>query len=435
PLVSVPARLYKEHVFDAKPFELGPMEAADSGLEDRLSDTNPGAALATLLEGINRSHLGESDRVVLLQARARLLSHIQAELYADMVSVGEAVAEAIGGHDPEFEADEVRAALVLTRRAAEEQMALAQMLVERFPRLWQALWSGRLDTARVRVIVGAVAGLRAETATLLVDDLLPAAAGMTTGQLRAGLARLVIAVDPQAAADRYREGVKGRRVWAGANPDGTAGLFGFDLPADRVAAALSRIHRLARNAGTAQDPRTADQIRADVFMDLLCGEATGTSGRRGMVDLRVDLTTLAGLDEHPAEIPGWGPVIADIARQIAAEQTNTTWQVTVTGAEGQVVWTGTTRRRPDRAMRRQVEATRTTCVFPGCRMPARQTDLDHTRAWTEGGQTHPDNLAPLCRHDHRLKHQAGWKLQPTRPSTWTWTSPLGRTYQVVTAPP
>jgi hypothetical protein len=147
------------------------------------------------------------------------------------------------------------------------------------------------------------------------------------------------------------------------------------------------------------------------------------------------LTTLAGLDDQPAEIPGWGPILADIARQVAAAQTRATWQVTVTGHDGEVVWTGTTRRRPDTALRRHVEATRPTCVFPGCRMPARQSDLDHNRAWSHGGPTTRHNLAPLCRHHHLLKHGAGWDLRQIRPGHWQWTSPLGRKYQIGPAPP
>lgn len=287
----------------------------------------------------------------------------------------------------------------------------------------------------MRVIIDGVAGLKLDVATKLIADLLPDAPGLTTGQLRARLGKMVIAVDPEAAASRYEEGVKGRRVLAQPNPDGTAGLFGLDLPADRVATALNHIHQLARQVKTADDPRTADQVRADLFMDLLSGKASRVPHQRAVVDLRVDLTTLAGLDQHPAEIPGWGPVIADVARKVAAAQTNASWQVTVTGNEGEVVWTGTTRRRPQAAMRRYLEASRPTCVFPGCRMPSRRSDIDHNRAWSKGGRTHPDNLAPLCRHHHILKHEGGWNLKQTRRGVWTWRSPLGRTYQVGPAPP
>ncbi|CAN5236234.1 HNH endonuclease signature motif containing protein [soil metagenome] len=414
-------------------FEETPSLASD--LEERLTATAPGAALAAILEAINREDLEGSDRVAMMQARARLLSHVQAELSAAMVSVGQSVDEAIGEHDVEHEADEVRAALVLTRRAAEDQMTLALTLLESFPRLWHTLWTGLLDAPRVRVILESVAGLDQELTDRVVAEVLPIAPGMTTGQLRARLAKLVIASDPQAAAYRYEEAVRGRRVWAGPNTDGTAGLFGLDLPADRVAAAMRRIHELANGLKSTGDDRTADQVRADLFLELLCGEKTELSLRQATVDLRVDLTTLAGLDENPGEIPGWGPVIADVARKVAKAQKDSSWRVTVSGREGEVVWIGTTKRRPSAAMRRYLEVSRQTCVFPGCRMPASDSDIDHNQAWADGGLTDPWNLAPLCRHDHCLKHRAGWSLEQIKSGTWRWTSPLGRVYEVTTAPP
>lgn len=50
------------------------------------------------------------------------------------------------------------------------------------------------------------------------------------------------------------------------------------------------------------------------------------------------------------------------------------------------------------------------CRFPGCRARARTADLDHRREWPDGVTTH-DNLVCLCRHHHRLKHQApGWRF-------------------------
>jgi hypothetical protein len=68
-------------------------------------------------------------------------------------------------------------------------------------------------------------------------------------------------------------------------------------------------------------------------------------------------------------------------------------------------------------------------------MPATDCDLDHTQAWAEGGPTEIGNLAPLCRHDHRLKHQANWQLQPISSGRYTWTSPHGHTYTTTSRPP
>lgn len=78
------------------------------------------------------------------------------------------------------------------------------------------------------------------------------------------------------------------------------------------------------------------------------------------------------------------------------------------------------------ALRRWLGVTSPVCVFPGCGRPARDCDLDHLIAWSEGGVTDDDNLAPECRHHHRLRHETRW--HPSRaPDTGEvrWMSPLG----------
>jgi hypothetical protein len=97
-----------------------------------------------------------------------------------------------------------------------------------------------------------------------------------------------------------------------------------------------------------------------------------------MVDIRVDLETLTRLTDDPGELAGYGPVIADIARQVAEQQPNAEWRWTVTSPDtGQVLHDGITRRRPTTGQRRHVENRNRTCIFPGCRMPATDCDLDH----------------------------------------------------------
>jgi hypothetical protein len=172
-----------------------------------------------------------------------------------------------------------------------------------------------------------------------------------------------------------------------------------------------------------------DQIRADVLLDLLegCDTQMGRSSK-GTVDIHVDLTTLAELVESPAELAGYGPVIADIARQVTQSQQSSEWRVTVTHpTTGDIVHTGTTRRRPSSAQTRDVHAMYRTCVFPGCRMPATGCDLDHRVPWSEGGPTTVDFLAPLCRHDHVTRHR-GWTYVRLGNGDHEWTSALGHTY-------
>ncbi len=61
-------------------------------------------------------------------------------------------------------------------------------------------------------------------------------------------------------------------------------------------------------------------------------------------------------------------------------------------------------------------------------------DLDHTIDHARGGATTEKNLEPLCRHDHNVKHHAGWTLRRT-PNGYTWTSRLGHEYNTGPDPP
>ena len=57
---------------------------------------------------------------------------------------------------------------------------------------------------------------------------------------------------------------------------------------------------------------------------------------------------------------------------------------------------GTTRRRPDTAQRRFVEARDQTCVFPGCRMPATDCDMDHIEPHSHDGPTSVGTSPPAA---------------------------------------
>jgi hypothetical protein len=408
-----------------------------------LPELQPGPELAALLAAVDRDRLTGYDRIDLLQARARQVAHDQAEMYADMLAVAEAVGEELSSEGcdlAEIEdsaASEIRACLVWTRRAAESQLGLARDLCQRLPQVWQALDVGLIDLPRARVIVNQTLHLDSELAEQVAYEALERASTQTTGQLRARIQRLCISVDPESAKHRYEQGLKERLVAVEANDDGTAGLYGMQLPAADTHAAMRRINRLARAARAKNDPRSMDQIRADVFLDLLNGRYQMHTVDRtlGGVELRVDLTTLAGLAEAPGELAGFGPVIADIARQVAGEQTDAEWRYTITDPEtGAVVHNGTTRRRPTTTQKREVQTRNPTCVFPGCRMPSTDCDIDHNREWAQGGATTPTNLAPLCRHDHTVRHR-GWKIRQLRPGAYQWTSPLGHSYTVGPEPP
>ncbi len=77
------------------------------------------------------------------------------------------------------------------------------------------------------------------------------------------------------------------------------------------------------------------------------------------------------------------------------------------------------------------------CVFPGCSprlpdlrpRPPHPLRADSTRA-DHPGQTHPGNLAPLCRTHHRVKTHTAWDYRRDRDGGYAWTSPTGQHYDV-----
>jgi hypothetical protein len=437
-------------------------EGSQGWVPNDLDVIPPGPALAGWLASVEVEELSGFDRILVLRAHHRMASHYMAQTYRDMSAVTDALRDEPEHHPEGVEMSaeaEIRAALTLTRRRAESELLIALDLQRRLPRLFTLLDRGAIDVSKAKTMVNGTLHVSEDAARSVVDQILADAPALTTGQIRARLQRLCITAEPHEAKKRYDRALQSRKIVMQPSVDGTAHLFAFDLAPQDASAASRRINLLARSASGKDDPRTPDQIRADVYVDLLCGEditsgRTGVPGhrnatdaqegvgrrsngdRRGSVDIRVDLTTLADLNDDPGHLAGYGPVIADIARKVADCNHDAEWRYTTTDpATGRPVATGTTRRRPTASQRRAVAALNPTCVFPGCRMPAANTDLDHRRDWAQGGPTTLENLSPLCRHDHRIKHEGGWTYRMSDNGSARWTSRLGHSYTTALPPP
>ncbi len=355
----------------------------------------------------------------------------------------------------EFAVDELAAALRLTRLAAGVRLQLAVELAGRLSATAAALHAGTIDVPKVRVIVEGVAGLDDAVATAAEARVLPRAGQQTTGQLRASLSRAVLAADPAAAEVRHQRAVAGRQVTVRPLADGMAGLWAL-LPADGAAALYARLDGLARRAA-AGDPRPMDARRADALLTLTLRDPTAppdSAGRtlpadpaapadptdptdragpppvRARVLVTVSAATALGLAEEPGDLAGHGPVPASIARRLADHGS---WRRVLTDpVTGTVADVGRDRYTPSAALADLVRTRDGTCRFPGCRQPAHRCDLDHLIPWPAGPTT-ADNLATLCRHHHRLKHQTQWDVRAGPLGELRWTSPTGHHYST-TAP-
>lgn len=162
------------------------------------------------------------------------------------------------------------------------------------------------------------------------------------------------------------------------------------------------------------------------------GRSLSTGGaRRGIrrgteiVELQVRASDLCWLDAACAEdgcFPEWAAVINDIAGRVDAGDVDTD------AAADEV-----RRRFPRAGLRRFVEVRARYCTHPACRAPASQGDVDHAREHSEGGATESGNLHPPCRHDHRLRHDGGWRVGIEESGQVRWTGGLGHEY--ISGPP
>ncbi len=410
-----------EHMFDM-------LDREAAVLPERLETIPPGLELFAALESVDGAALSPDDRVAVIAARQRLVSWLQASTYADMAALVDQMPAAAAEDRREAATCEVGAALQLTRKAADIEMSLALDLAGRLPRVAELLAVGEIDLRRARTLVSATDHVDEDTARAVVEQVAREVSVWTSGQIWARLKTLCIKADPEASAKRYRKAVRGREVTAGTNPDGAMDIWASNLPVDKAAEAMDRINRIARFLNTGDELRSMDQLRADVFLDLLCG-TIASAGQGGTVDITVDLATLTRLAEEPGELAGYGPVIADVARQLTDFSPRATWQWTLRCPEcAGIAEVGTTRRRPTATQARRVRARDRCCVFPGCRRPARDCDLDHICNWIHTGRTSVCGLALLCRYHHTRKHRDGWTYERLANGDYRWTSPTGHTY-------
>jgi hypothetical protein len=167
------------------------------------------------------------------------------------------------------------------------------------------------------------------------------------------------------------------------------------------------------------------------------GRCTTCSGRPGaQVRITIAASTLAGLDDQPADLDGHGPIDAATARAIAADGE---WQRILTDDTGVTLEVGRTHYRPSAALTEHIRVRDKTCAAPGCSTSAWRADLDHTIAYhpqpgappdTPLGDTSAANLGPLCRRHHRLKTDGGFRLRQIAPGLFEWITPTGHRYLV-----
>ena len=335
--------------------------------------------------------------------------------------------------------EEVGVVMRLPGDVARGRMLDAAELVHRLPATLRLLESGAMTAPQARLLVEAVAGLTDQARARIEERVLVRAPLQTTSQFRRSLSRAVLANTSSTAEQAHADAIASRRVVVEPGEDGVGTLLAV-LPAPQLLRVNALINGHAKNCLIADpdDQRSLDQRRADSLVELIdLGAQASVPGARStvvepkpLIQVVVGLSTLIGDSDEAAELAGFGPIPAALARRIASDPTGT-WRRIVTDPIGRVVGYGRTRYKPPAELDQFVRVRDQQCTFPGCnRTAARAVELDHIRPWDEGGETEPDNLTALCARHHHLKHDGGW-VNERDPSTGTvtWTSPTGHRYR------
>ncbi|TWP47290.1 DUF222 domain-containing protein [Lentzea tibetensis] len=324
----------------------------------------------------------------------------------------------------EFASSEIAAMMHWTRNWTEDRMMVSRDLVSRLPLTVDALEKGEIDLYKAQIIHTQTLPLSAEQAAEVEQRVLTKAPEQTSVQMRRRGRRIVMSVDPDGTRERAEQKKAARAAGMESLEDDMAKLW-VTMPADKAMVSWLRVDKLARAAKFPGDTRTLNQRRADVVADLLLATPDNASPVKVELLVTVSATTLMGLDEHPGEMDGYGPISADLARELAGDAT---WRRLLTDpASGALLDVGTSTYRPPAHLRRFMWARDKTCTQYGCTAKATRCDLDHTVPFPDG-PTADYNLGPRCGHDHRLKHESAWQITQPSPGTFRCVSPTGRVY-------
>ncbi len=374
---------------------------------------------------------------------------------------------------------EVAAALRLAPSTATDHLAVANRLCGTFPETVRELRGGRITFSKALTIAEGTVALDVDAQRAVQNRLLPKAPQQTPGQLRAACRRAVAEADTRTAEVRHTQATRERTVTKVPLDDGMAGLW-FTHTADRIEACWVVIQALADLAkgsvGTTEeasgqveaasaeveaasaevkaasaeveaasmegeaayvDERTAAQRRADAFADCLqgfldngadwLGRALPTQHRRRPhIEVLVPFGTLLGLDEQPAELAGYGPIPASVARRVAEDGR---WRRVLTDpATGTAIEAATRRHDPPPSVSETLIVRDQTCRWLGCRQPARRSQRDHVPKHREHGITQLSQLAMFCGPHHDLKDFGDWIVTAEPGGVLRFQAPTGHVY-------
>lgn len=319
-------------------------------------------------------------------------------------------------------------------------LGFAKALVHEMPHTLAALECGALSEWRATLIVRESACLDVEDRRALDAEMCADAAalsGMGDARVAAAAKAIAYRLDPPAVVERAAKAEHDRTVTIRPAPDTMTYLTAL-LP---VAQGVSVYAALRREADTRGDGRPRGQVMADTLVERVTGHPA-TVPAPIAVNLVMSDETLLGGGDAPADIAGYGPVPAAVARNMIARAATdrrsraTLRRLYAHPRAGALVAMESRARAFPRGLAAFIGLRDQRCRTPYCDAPIRHRD--HARPWADGGPTTADNGLGLCEQCNYVKENAGWRVRAgvdeNHTHTALFTTPTGKTYGS-TAPP
>ena len=420
---------------------LGPSQdverlAAATAAIERVRRAADAAQLAVLAELARRGHARDPDTGEVRQTRGP------------------------AGEVAEMAVDEIAFVLGCSDHQAGVRAVLAVRLADHLDPLIQPLLDGGVPEQTLRLVADETAGASPEAVAAVVEHVLAPKRGTKTPRIEAldrhdlaqACRRVLDRIDPGWREEKARVNRTERtdvRTYPG--DLGTTELVAT-LPSEAALVLKSAIDEHAAALQRDEPNLLAGPARAQALTDLaLRGVTVSTHITLGLALVHGTSSSPLGPvptngderegpprgpvaptngDEHQTpwlsgiEIPriGWipGSVVQTLTQRLDTRIT----RALLDPDEGTVLETSVTGYVPPPSMKRLVRLRDTRCRMYGCDRPAIACDLDHANPYPHG-PTSAENLGPLCRHHHRVKHSPGWTYTLHPDGHAEWTSPGG----------
>jgi hypothetical protein len=396
---------------------------------------------ATTLASSGRD-LSDVERIELLRALEELKcvsEAAQAEVTVDFDASQrseQAGRGVLAAHQGRGVAEQIALARRESPHRGQQHLRLAKTLRD-LPNTLAAFRSGRISEFRATLVVR-------ETGCLSLPDrreVDAALAGnperieaMGDRELVAEARKLAYQLDPASFVARRRRAEADRRVTLRPAPDVMSQLSAL-LSVKAGVAVYAVLTREADRLRAAGDERSRGQLMADVLVQrVLSGSSANGVEPDVMINLVVSDQVLFGGSHEAGHVDGYGPVPADLARDLAGTVGAWLRRLYVRPETGSLVAMDSTARKVPGKLGELLRLRDQICRTPWCDAPIRHHD--HVRAVIDGGETSELNGQGLCEACNYAKEAPGWSALP-RPGprhTVELTTPTGHRH-ASTAPP